>query len=552
MGDVRKSIAFAPHILSTHTSSWSRTLTHRKIAMDSLQPALDAMQDAIVSLARSLAAHPLSTRACESIAAKSRCASLLAQVASPANAAQTAIVFTVLLAIPLALLLILAFGLCGARGTSSARASAEGEREPVRITAVAARDDDGLRCKLCNVVMTREQVDKHVGGKKHAKLAAKTGKGARDSAHFDFVPARLAEQMRADAERRAKEAIRRNNPAGGSDDDSDSDRDARAAGSGPAARKVRRNGGDSDDEDGPAAARGGLARRGADSVALHGKNVAVVYEQAVSHDDGRGGWTTAGGEGSGGGGKGSGGGGGGKGSVVSNLVLQEGGRNILEGFVSHEHFVSPTFESSILSWLEDTIRAGQGARLSAGSYVHASHGMPASLHFGCPFDWKTGNVNVGKRVDAVPNLLRDITKKIGQRASILAGSSGPLPPPDSVSIYDLGPGQFLPPHIAPTSSFARPVYMLALSSGSVADGASDGEDLFLGLKVSELAGAGPGEYESSFVHRLKRRSLVALGGASGTVAQHALGAVRGRMVVLVFRHMVGDLHSEMVARGSAV
>jgi hypothetical protein len=445
---------------------------------------------------------------------------------SPDNSAASVTAFVVGLVIPLLLVLI-----CGRR--SPPRRPAAPAPSALLSADVPAGGREGLVlvCRICDVPLEPDMATRHVEGKKHLKAAAKAESAASPrptstSSPFLWMPANKAP---APAKKAAAAAAQR------AFEDSD-DEDAR--GRVPVTSA--------------STAAAAAARAAGEGVQLQGKKVVAVFEQSgVDHSGGDGeAWTSAGG-GGGGGKKGgpsssssssSTSGGGGK--VLSSLFFLEGGRNILEGLAVQDNALAPGGENVLLAAIDDLIRAGQGKRLRGQTYAPSRDGFPSALHFGCFYSWADQEVVPTRSVEPVPPTLKDFCRKIAARGPALGSSITALP--TSVSVYDLHPGQFLPPHIL-AAPFPRPSYILTI-------GCSDeGEDLLMGLRIGALEGATqPGEFVAGFAHRLRRRSLVCIGGVSGTMAQHAIPAVRARCILVVFRHMPSSMLAEMQARGNAV
>jgi hypothetical protein len=401
-----------------------------------------------------------------------------------------------------------------------------------------ARSSDVLVCRVCQVGLASGEagVEAHVRGKRHLKAAAadaaKSAAGAPPAPFFTWMAAAAHEAL-AEATGKAAAARRRAARADGDDSSSDGEWGGRRAGASAPAEAGGGGGGGSGGS--------GAASRG---MQLQGKGVAVVYEQSIARggaaDSGGGEWATVKGGGKGGGGGGgSGGGGGGSKDIVSALLYKEGGLNILEGMFVHERFLTPSSEGALLGAVEELVAAGLAGRLRGVTCVRATATSPLALHFGCPFDWASGGpLPGGKVVEPMPPVLLDVARRLAGKGEALGGARG-APPPDSLSIYDLQPGQFLPPTTLSAAHFHAPLYLLALAGE---------EDMPLALKIGE--GRARGEFASGFVHRLRRRALVALSGPSAAVVQHCLPTVQARLVLLVFRRMADTLREESRARGS--
>lgn len=409
-------------------------------------------------------------------------------------------------------------------------------RAQSKVKVDGARDDQKtvLLCELCQVnVIDSSKIAKHAEGKKHAKALAQLqsadSKVAADSVFKWITEADFEKLTAAAGKSSGNQHAKRKSKHKSSDDDSDSDDEDSAT---------------------PVVSGGKSSRAGnKEGLSLHGKGVSVVYAQPgddrSSHDDaaGGGGWTKV---------KGSAGGAAPSAAtkdIVSNLLYMEGGMNILQGLVVNDRFVAPSQETSLLQWVDETIREGQGGRLRGSTFTKASvlgQGAPAQLSFGCYYDWQSGEVISNKSVEPVPRILMDISRRLAQKGEVLgsatgSGATSSSPLANSVTIYDLAQGQYLPPHLLSSTSFSRPFYMLALAGD---------EDMPLGLRIAEIQNC-PGEYSSGFAHRLKRRALVAFSGPVSTQVQHAVASVQSqRFVLIVFRKMSDVVRAEMQARGN--
>jgi hypothetical protein len=384
--------------------------------------------------------------------------------------------------------------------------------------------DNVLTCRLCTVALLPEHRDLHAQGRRHKKFLAADQQYSR--AIFEW------------ADRDTWEAVHPPKASSGyaaaGDDDEDGGRGGMVAAEGA---KVKRSG------------------QPTETLSLQGSNVALVAAApATAEELSSGDWERAvgtkkkGGKGGAGGAGGAGGSGTGTSNkeVLKDFMHMEGSRNILDGLVVVNRFLTPGAENVLMSFVDGAIAAGQAGRLRGATYTPSKDGRGLVLNYGCFFDVATGDIVPSKSVEPFPPQLRDIATRVASDAQwpvISGGSSSTSRVPDTASIVVLEPGQFLPPHIVSNAAFRRPFVAVALGAD---------EDLLLGLRITQVSGAAPGEFAAGFAHRFVRRSLIAFNGTVSTMPQQAIAATMQRFVLIYLRCIEPGLRGEMVARGNMI
>lgn len=371
-----------------------------------------------------------------------------------------------------------------------------------------------LICRVCQVRVPQDLAAIHRGGRRHQKRVAAD---ASKADVFTWVP--TAEWRAAHPD----QFVERDKDDG---EDGEPERAAVAA----------------------AGTRSGGAA-GGDTLKLQGRNVAVVAAAEATADElSGGGWEKAGsgkskGKSKGGSDAGGGGGAGGK-EILSSLVHLEGGRNMLEGLVIWNRFLTPGSESVLLSWVDAAITAGQSNKLRGSTYTAARDGRGLTLNYGAMYDPATGGIDVSKTVEPLPSAFRDVATRLAGDAvwkMVAVGEDCNAPRvPDSATVVVLEAGQHMPPHRTHGPAFGRPVFMLGLAGE---------EDLLLSMGIRPVQGA-PGEYLAGFAQRIGRRSLLAFSGTAGTFPEQAVPSVRSRFVLIYLRCLAPSLREQMIARGN--
>ena len=224
---------------------------------------------------------------------------------------------------------------------------------------------------------------------------------------------------------------------------------------------------------------------------------------------------------------------GGSAPVQQSFLVMEGGRNILEGLLVAEKFVSG---DAISTWVDLAVREGQRGALRRDTWQPSRGGVAASLNYGALFSLETGGITPGALVEPLPPLLVDICRRVSERGDALGAVRGVRI--DCATVYVLEPGMHIPPHAASSTDFARPLFLFAPTGAPT---------ITFGMRIEE---ASAGQFLGTFDLQLKRRSLASLRGAAGSIAMRAVSAPSSRCVLIELRSLSPTLRSEAMARGN--
>lgn len=134
--------------------------------------------------------------------------------------------------------------------------------------------------------------------------------------------------------------------------------------------------------------------------------------------------------------------------IMANMLHMEGSRNILDGVVVHNRFLTGGAESQLLTWVEQAIRNGQTGRWRGSTFTTprpvpgtSAPGQPPAqspltLNFGCYYNIVSHEVETARSVEPLPPVLVDLGKRIAQRGEWLAGlrSGQKAPVPDCATV----------------------------------------------------------------------------------------------------------------------
>ena len=204
--------------------------------------------------------------------------------------------------------------------------------------------------------------------------------------------------------------------------------------------------------------------------------------------------------------------------------LVDNGENLLEGLVLRRDAVSVAEEAELLAFVNEGLARGRNGSLRKPTYLKAEGARSRgnrreSLQYGGFFDFNRGRPGKRGLVPPFPPILERLVANLVKRGFIDASLN-----PDSCIINSYAPGDCIPPH-TDHAAYARPILTLSLLGE---------EPILVGRSFRSVrACAWEPIIGRSVV--LPRRSLLLLGGNSGSVAKHCVSACAGPRVSITLR-----------------
>ena len=191
-------------------------------------------------------------------------------------------------------------------------------------------------------------------------------------------------------------------------------------------------------------------------------------------------------------------------------LVESNGENLLEGLVLRRDAVSVAEEAALLAFINDGLARGRNGSLRKPTYLKAEGARSRgnrreSLQYGGFFDFNRGRPGKRGLVPPFPPILERLVANLVKRGFIDASLR-----PDSCIINSYAPGDCIPPH-TDHEAYARPILTLSLL----------GEEPILVGRSFRSVRACTWEAIVGRSVTLPRRSLLLLGGNSGSVANRA-------------------------------
>jgi len=205
-------------------------------------------------------------------------------------------------------------------------------------------------------------------------------------------------------------------------------------------------------------------------------------------------------------------------------LVESNGENLLEGLVLRRDAVSVAEESELLTFINDGLARGRNGSLRKPTYLRAEGARSRgnrreSLQYGGFFYFNRGRPGKRGLVPPFPPILERLVANLVKRGFVDASLN-----PDSCIINSYAPGDCIPPH-TDHAAYARPILTLSLL----------GEEPILVGRSFRSVRACAWEPIIGRSVTLPRRSLLLLGGASGSIAKHCVSACAGPRVSITLR-----------------
>ena len=205
-------------------------------------------------------------------------------------------------------------------------------------------------------------------------------------------------------------------------------------------------------------------------------------------------------------------------------LVESNGENLLEGLVLRRDAVTVAEEAELLTFINDGLARGRNGSLRKPTYLKAEGARSRgnrreSLQYGGFFDFNRGRPGKRGLVPPFPPILERLVANLVKRGFIDASLN-----PDSCIINSYAPGDCIPPH-TDHAAYARPILTLSLL----------GEEPILVGRSFRSTRACTWEPIVGRSVTLPRRSLLLLGGASGSIAKHCVSACAGPRVSITLR-----------------
>jgi len=206
------------------------------------------------------------------------------------------------------------------------------------------------------------------------------------------------------------------------------------------------------------------------------------------------------------------------------FTLVDNGENLLEGLVLRRDAVTVAEEAELLTFINDGLARGRNGSIRKPTYLKAEGARSRgnrreSLQYGGFFDFNRGRPGKRGLVPPFPPILERLVANLVKRGFIDASLN-----PDSCIINSYAPGDCIPPH-TDHAAYARPILTLSLL----------GEEPILVGRSFRSTRACAWEPIVGRSVTLPRRSLLLLGGNSGSVAKHCVSACAGPRVSITLR-----------------
>ena len=205
-------------------------------------------------------------------------------------------------------------------------------------------------------------------------------------------------------------------------------------------------------------------------------------------------------------------------------LVESNGENLLEGLVLRRDAVSVAEEVELLAFINDGLARGRNGSLRKPTYLKAEGARSRgnrreSLQYGGFFDFNRGRPGKRGLVPPFPPILERLVANLEKRGFIEASLR-----PDSCIINSYAPGDCIPPH-TDHAAYARPILTLSLLGE---------EPILVGRSFQSTRSCAWEPIVGRSV-TLPRRSLLLLGGNSGSVAKHCVSACAGPRVSITLR-----------------
>ena len=191
-------------------------------------------------------------------------------------------------------------------------------------------------------------------------------------------------------------------------------------------------------------------------------------------------------------------------------LVESNGENLLEGLVLRRDAVSVAEESELLTFINDGLARGRNGSLRKPTYLRAEGARSRgnrreSLQYGGFFYFNRGRPGKRGLVPPFPPILERLVANLVKRGFVDASLN-----PDSCIINSYAPGDCIPPH-TDHAAYARPILTLSLLGE---------EPILVGRSFRSVRACAWAPIIGRSVV-LPRRSLLLLGGNSGSVANRA-------------------------------